>query len=189
MKKLVIEMKPAIGIFVVLTFICGILYTGLLTGVAQAFFSEKADGSILSVTLEDGRKVKVGSEFMAQEFKEPNYFIGRPMGVSNLSPYSEEQKQLVEERTKWWQKFDPMNKKPIPMDLVTASGSGVDPNISVEAAEYQVARVAAERQLEEEEVRKIVEACTTEKFLGVVGEPAVNVLKVNLTLDGLLTSE
>jgi K+-transporting ATPase ATPase C chain len=127
-----------------------------------------------------------GSELLAQEFTRPEYLIGRPIGVTNLSPVSEEQKKLVQERIDWWHAFDPNNAAVIPMDLVTASGSGVDPNISPEAAEYQVIRIAMARNMEEDEVRSIIQTYTSGRFLGFIGEPAVNVLKVNLALDGLL---
>jgi K+-transporting ATPase ATPase C chain len=127
-----------------------------------------------------------GSELLAQEFTKPEYLIGRPIGVTNLSPVSEEQKKLVQERIDWWHAFDPNNAVDIPMDLVTASGSGADPNISPEAAEYQVIRIAMARNMEEDEVRSIIQTYTSGRFLGFIGEPAVNVLKVNLALDGLL---
>jgi len=123
---------------------------------------------------------------IAQEFTKPEYLIGRPGGMSNLSPTSEEQATLVQERIDWWHSFDPDNTGDIPADLLLASGSGVDPNISPEAAEYQVARIARERSMEESDVRSIIETNTTGRLLGVFGEPVVNVLKVNLALDDLL---
>lgn len=186
MKNFLKTIKPAIVCLLIFTVLCGILYTGAVTGVAQLLFSGKANGSIITVTLKDGRKKEIGSELIAQEFTKPEYLIGRPQGTTNLSPVSEEQKKLVEERIKWWHDFDPDNKADIPSVLVTASGSGVDPNISPEAAEYQVVRIAKARSLGEEEIRKIIEKYTTGRFLGFLGEPAVNVLKVNLALDGLL---
>ena len=105
------------------------------------------------------------------------------MGTSNLSPVSQEQKKLVEERISWLRSLDPNNTEDIPMDLVTGSGSGVDPHISKEAAEYQVTRLARERNLEESAVREMIKLNTQERFLGFLGEPAVNVLLVNLALD------
>jgi K+-transporting ATPase ATPase C chain len=121
-----------------------------------------------------------------REFTKPKYLIGRPIGITNLSPASKEQEKLVKERIDWWHSFDLSNKADIPIDLVTASGSGVDPNISPEAAEYQVLRIANERNMNENDVRKIIKKYTCGRFLGFWGEPSVNVLKVNLALDGLL---
>lgn len=186
MKKILATLRPALVCLLIFTVICGVLYTGAVTGIAQLVFPVKANGSIITVTLKDGAKKDIGSELIAQEFTKPEYLIGRPQGTSNLSPVSEEQKKLVEERIKWWHEFDPDNKSEIPSDLVTASGSGVDPNISPAAAEYQVSRIAKARNISEDDVRKIIKQYTTERFLGFWGEPAVNVLKVNLALDSLL---
>ena len=186
MKKFLKTFRPAIVCLLVFIVLCGILYTGAVTGIAQLIFPEKANGSIITVTLKDGTKKEIGSELIAQEFTKPEYLIGRPIGTSNLSPVGEEQKKLVEERIKWWHDFDPDNTADIPSDLVTASGSGVDPNISPEAAEYQIERIAKARGISEDDVRKIIKRYTTGRFLGFWGEPAVNVLKVNLALDCLL---
>lgn len=186
MKKVSKIFRPAIVCILIFTVICGIVYTGAVTGISQLVFPNKANGSIITVTLKDGTKKEIGSELIAQEFTKPVYLIGRPSGVTNLSPSSAEQKKLVEERIKWWHEFDPDNKSEIPDDLVMASGSGVDPNISSEAAEYQVTRIAKARGIDEDSVRKIIGKYTIGRFLGVFGEPAVNVLKVNLALDGLL---
>ncbi len=179
-------LKPAFVCFGVMTILCGVLYTAAVTGIAQLVFPNQANGSIITVTLNDGSKKEYGSELIAQEFTKPDYLIGRPMGTTNLSAVSEEQEKLVQARIDWWHSIDPNNKTEIPMDLVTASGSGVDPNISPEAAEYQVARIAIERNMSEEDIKKIIAEYTTGRFLGFWGEPAVNVLKVNLALDGLL---
>ena len=179
-------LRPALLCFAVMTFLCGIIYTAAVTGVAQLIFPRQADGSMITVTLKDGTQKEYGSELIAQEFTKPEYLIGRPMGTTNLSPVSEEQKKLVQERINWLHAIDPDNTADIPADLVTASGSGVDPHISPEAAEYQVARIAKERNMTEEDVRVIIKQYTTGRFLFIWGEPAVNVLKVNLALDGLL---
>lgn len=181
-------LRPALVCFALMTLLCGVLYTAVITGAAQLLFPNQANGSIITVTLKDGTKKEYGSELIAQEFTRPEYLVGRPAGVTNLSPTSEEQKKLVEERIDWWHSFDPGNTADIPMDLVTASASGVDPNISSAAAEYQAARIAAARNVPVEEVRRIIQTYTSGPFLGVIGEPAVNVLKVNLALDGLLSS-
>jgi len=186
MSKTMKVLRPAFLCFVVMTILCGIVYPGIVTGIAQAVFPAKSNGSIIMVTLSDGTKKDFGSALIAQEFTKPEYLIGRPAGTSNLSPVGEKQKTLVQERIEWWHSIDPDNKEDIPMDLVTASGSGVDPNVSPEAAEYQVARVARERNMNEDDVRAIIKKYTTGRFLDFWGEPAVNVLKVNLALDGLL---
>jgi len=179
-------LKPALICFGVMTILCGILYTVAVTGITQLLFHNQANGSIITVTLNDSSQKEYGSALIAQEFTKPEYLIGRPMGTTNLSPVSEEQKELVYERINWWHSIDPDNKAEIPMDLITASGSGIDPNISPEAAGYQITRIAIERSISEDAVKEIIEKYTTGRFLGFFGEPAVNVLKVNLALDGLL---
>lgn len=186
MEKTIKRLRPALVSFGVMTLLCGVLYTAVVTGIAQLVFPDQANGSIITVTLKDGTQKEYGSELVAQEFTKPEYLIGRPAGVTNLSPVSEEQKKLVQKRIDWWHSFDPDNTADIPMDLVTASGSGIDPNISPEAAEYQAARIAAARNMTVSEVRNVIKNYTSGRFLGFIGEPAVNVLKVNLVLDGLL---
>lgn len=186
MNRMMSVLKPAFLCFAAMTILCGIIYPGIVTGIAQAVFPDRANGSMITVTLKDGTKKDFGSALIVQEFTKPEYLIGRPAGTTNLSPASEEQQKLVGERIDWWHSMDPDNTADIPMDLVTASGSGVDPNISPAAAEYQVARIARERGMSEDAVRAIIKQHTTGRFLGFWGEPAVNVLKVNLTLDGLL---
>jgi K+-transporting ATPase ATPase C chain len=179
-------LKPALICFGIMTILCGVLYTAAVTGIAQLIFPSQANGSVIMVTLKDGSQKEYGSALIEQEFTKPEYLIGRPMGVTNLSPVSEEQETLVKERIDWWHSLDTDNTAEIPMDLVTASGSGVDPNISPEAAEYQVKRIANARDISEDEVRAIIEKYSKGRFLGFWGEPSVNVLKVNLALDGLL---
>lgn len=186
MRKLFVILRPALVCFAVLTLLCGVVYTAAVTGIAQLIFPGQANGSVISLARADGTVEAVGSALIAQEFTKPEYLIGRPSGMSNLSPTSEEQSALVQARIDWWHAFDPDNTAEIPADLVTASGSGVDPNVSPEAAEYQVARIARERGMSESDVRAVIEANTTSRLLGVFGEPVVNVLKVNLALDGLL---
>ncbi|TCL59500.1 K+-transporting ATPase ATPase C chain [Kineothrix alysoides] len=179
-------LKSAIICFGIMTFLCGIIYTAAITGISQLFFSKQANGSAIIITLKDGTQKEYGSGLIAQDFKLPEYLIGRPAGTSNLSPSSQEQQTLIQERIDWWHSFDPDNTADIPMDLVTASGSGIDPNITPEAAEYQIERIAQTRNMTEDEIRHIIEDYTSKRFLGFIGEPAVNVLKVNLALDGLL---
>ena len=186
MVKFLRTVKPALILFGIMTLLCGVIYPAVVTGIAQWWFPHQANGSALAVTLEDGTTVSYGSELIAQQFTKPGYLIGRPMGVTNLSPVSQEQEKLVQERIAWWHALDPENTQDIPMDLVTASGSGVDPNISPEAAEYQVRLIAKARGIPEEAVRVVIEKYTTACFLGFIGEPTVNALKVNLALDGLI---
>lgn len=186
MKKIINEFRPAIICVLIFTILCGVLYTGVITGIAQVFFHNKANASIITISLKDGADIKIGSELIAQEFTKKEYLIGRPLGTSNLSTSSKELRQIVEERISWWHNFDPDNAADIPMDLVYASGSGVDPNISVEAARYQVRRIAEARGVSEKAVEDIITRYTTGRFLGIFGEPTVNVLKVNLALDGKL---
>jgi len=186
MKDILKALKPALLSLAIMTLLCGVIYTGAVTVFAQVIFPNQADGSIISVTLKDGTKKDYGSALIAQEFTDSKYLIGRPMGTTNLSPTSEHEKKLVEDRITWWHNLEPENTSSIPMDLVTASGSGVDPNISPEAAEYQIARIARIRGINQEQVRQIVSKYTSGRFLGFWGDPAVNVLKVNLALDGLI---
>ncbi|MFA6309379.1 MAG: potassium-transporting ATPase subunit KdpC [Clostridia bacterium] len=186
MKRILKALRPIIFSFLILTLICGIIYPAVVTGIAQLAFPKQANGSIITVTLKDGTKKDYGSELIAQEFTKPEYLIGRPTGVSNLSPVSKEFKEIVMKRVDWWHSFDKSNKKDIPADLVMASGSGADPNISPEAAEYQVERIAKARNINVSDVRNIIKKYTTDRLLGFWGEPAVNVLQVNLALDGLI---
>lgn len=186
MKRIWKCIRPVLVCFLLLTVLCGIVYPGVVTAVAQAAFASQANGSIITVTLKDGTKKEYGSALIAQEFTQPKYLIGRPLGATNLNPVGADEKQKVQERIDWWHMFDPSNKADIPMDLVTASGSGVDPNISPAAAEYQVARIARVRGMTEDAVKAVISENTTGKFLGFWGENAVNVLKVNLALDGLI---
>lgn len=185
MNQLIKIWKPALVSFALMTLLCGVIYPGIVTGIAQVAFQDQANGSIIKATLSDGTTKEYGSELIAQEFTKPEYLIGRPLGTTNLSPVSKAQEELVNERVAWWHTLDPENKADIPMDLVTASGSGCDPNISPNAAEYQVSRIAKERGIDESDVRAIIRKCTKVRFLGFWGEPSVNVLNVNLMLDEL----
>lgn len=193
-------LPKAMTIFLIFTVLCGVVYTGVVTGLAQAFFSYKANGSIIEV---DG--VKYGSSLLAQQYTDDGHLWGRIMNLdvstykdedgntllysapSNLSPMSEKYSALVSERVEKIHAANPdMGDTPIPEDLVTCSGSGLDPAISPAAAEYQVARIANAREMNEDAVREIIAKCTDDKLLGVFGEETVNVLKVNLMLDGIL---
>ena len=180
--------RPAIVSFFIFTVICGVLYTGLMTGIAQVLFPFGANGSIINVE-KNGISQVYGSEYLGQVFTEPQYLIGRPttesVGPTNLSALSAEQKALVEQRISDWHALDPGNARSIPMDLVTVSGSGVDPDISVAGAQYQVERIARERNRSVADIQKIIDENTTLPVLGFLGQPVVNVLKVNISLDAL----
>lgn len=200
MKTFKTILPKAAVLFLIFTLLCGVLYTGVVTGIAQVFFPEKANGSIIEA---DG--VKYGSSLLAQQYTDDAHLWGRIMNLdvstykdkngeillysapSNLSPNSKEYASLVAERVKKIQAANPaMGDTPIPEDLVTCSGSGLDPDISPAAAAYQVARIVQASGKTEDEVRKIIEECTTGRFLGMFGEETVNVLRVNLMLDGIL---
>lgn len=190
----------AVIIFLLFTGICGVIYTGVVTGLAQLIFPNKANGSIIEV---DGKKY--GSELLGQQYTDDAHMWGRIMNIdvstykdengktllyaapSNLSPASDEYERLIEERVKKLRAANPeMDETAIPVDLVTCSGSGLDPHISPAAAEYQVPRIADASDKSEEDIREIIEKCTDGRFLGIFGEKTVNVLKVNLMLDGIL---
>lgn len=191
--------KSAI-IFLIFTVICGVVYTGIVTGIAQLIFPDKANGSIIEV---DDKKY--GCELLGQKYTDEAHMWGRIMNIdvstykdengktlmyavpSNLSPASEEFKDLVAKRVQMLRKANPdMEETAILVELVTCSGSGLDPHISPAAAKYQVTRIAKANNMSEEKVRAIIEKCTDSRFLGVFGEKTVNVLKVNLMLDGIL---
>lgn len=188
----------ALGVFALFTVVCGLGYTLVVTGIAQVAFPYRANGSLIKV---DGKVV--GSELIGQNFEDGDHMWGRIQNVSvvedengelmaygapsNLSPASEEYQELVDARVEKIRAANPdADMDAVPVDLVTCSGSGLDPEISPDAAEYQVPRLAKATGKSEDEVRDIIAQCTTGRFLGVFGEPTVNVLKVNLMLDGTL---
>ncbi len=187
MQKIWKAVRPALYCFLIMTLICGVIYTAAVTFAAQVFFKHKANGSIVSVsTTAGGQKKEVGSSLIGQKFTSPKYLIGRPMEVSYLSPAGKEQKNRVAERVDWWHRFNDDKETPVPSDLVTSSASGVDAYISPEAAEYQIRRIASERGMTEDYVRVLVKRFTAGRILGFWGESRVNVLMVNLALDGLI---
>ena len=190
----------ALAVLVAFTVLCGILYPLAVTGLAQLLFPNQANGSILEV---NGKKY--GSVLLAQQFTGNQYLWGRVMNLdtktftdsngkpmmyaapSNLSPASAQYKKLIQERIAKIQAADPEKKgTPIPEDLVTCSGSGLDPHVSPAAAEYQVDRIAKARNMSAQNVRDVIAKYSSRKFLGVFGEDTVNVLEVNLALDGIL---
>lgn len=188
MKTFKAALMSGFKMLMVMTVICGFAYTLLVTGIAQLFFPEEANGSIVTVALAEGGEKQIGSKLIGQGFTEPKYLLGRPnagASASQLSPVSSEQKELVLERIANLEKIDPMNKAEIPMELVTASGSGVDPEISLATALYQVDRIANERGISKKEVEKVIKNNTIGTIFGKIGEPRVNVLGVNMQLDGL----
>lgn len=188
----------ALGVFALFTVVCGLGYTLVVTGIAQVAFPYQANASLIKVD----DKI-VGSELIGQNFEDEDHMWGRIQNVtivegkdgelmaygapSNLSPASEEYRQLVDARVEKIRASNPdAGMDAVPVDLVTCSGSGLDPEISPDAAEYQVPRLAKATGKSEDEVREIIAKCTKGRFLGVFGEPTVNVLKVNLMLDGAL---
>ena len=188
--------QPALTLLVILTTITGLLYPLLVTGISQALFPAQAAGSLIE---RDGKLL--GSRLIGQNFADPKYFWGRPSatasqpynaaasGGSNLGPLNPALKEAVESRIQALRTADPGNTAPIPIDLVTASASGLDPHISPAAAEYQVARVARVRGLAPETVRNLVAQQTEDRQWGMFGEPRVNVLELNLALDQLSTQK
>jgi len=178
-----------LGIFTVIT---GIIYPLFVTGIAQAFFHRQANGSLIE---ENG--TVYGSELIGQPFSDPKYFWGRLSATtsfpynaaassgSNYGPSNPALFNAVQARIDALKEVDPDNNAPIPVDLVTSSGSGLDPDISIAAANYQVARVARYRGLSEEQVSELVSKYTEGRQLGILGEPRVNVLKLNLALDSM----
>jgi K+-transporting ATPase ATPase C chain len=184
------QLKPAFLVFLVLTGITGVLYPLLVTAVAQIVFCPQANGSIL---IKDGRPM--GSSLIGQEFSNPIYFWGRvsatsptaynslPSSGSNFGPMNDALRQRVEARIRMLQSVDPGNMDPVPVDLVTASASGLDPHISIAAALYQVPRVARLREAPEDRIIALVRENTTGRFAGIFGEPVVNVLRLNMELD------
>jgi K+-transporting ATPase KdpC subunit len=192
------QLRPLFGIFALLVLITGVFYPLTVTGLAQLFFPYQAHGSLIRV---NGQVL--GSELIGQDFSGPDFFWGRPSATSihpynafdrisltgssgsNLGPLSKELVDNVEERIKVLKFYDPDNTNLIPVDLVTTSASGLDPNISVSAAYYQIPRIARERGLDESTVFSLVDQFTETRQFGILGEPRVNVLILNLALEGI----
>jgi K+-transporting ATPase ATPase C chain len=185
------QLRAAIVAVVVLTILTGVVYPLVVTGIAELVFPHQANGSLIE---EDGKVV--GSSLIGQAFDDPTYFWGRPSatnppydggnsGASNLGPTNPDLIKNVQARIDALKKEQPQSREPIPVDLVTASGSGLDPHISLAAAEYQVSRVAHLRGLKPDELRKLIAEHSQGRTLGFLGEPRVNVLELNLALDKL----
>jgi K+-transporting ATPase ATPase C chain len=183
-------LRSALAGFALLSAVTGLLYPALVTGAAQALFPYQAEGSLI---VQGGKAV--GSELIGQTFTSPRYFWGRPSatapmgnnaagsGGSNQGPTNPALADAVQARIEALKAADPGNQAPVPVDLVSASASGLDPHISMAAARYQAARVARERGLTLEAVQRLIQAHTEARDLAVLGEPRVNVLKLNLALD------
>lgn len=186
------QIRPAITALIVLTLITGVAYPLIVTGIAQVIFPAQANGSLIV----SGGMVR-GSALIGQNFDDPKYFWGRLSATgpfpynsaassgSNLGPINENLMAATQARIDALKAADPNNPAQPPVDLVTASGSGLDPHISPAAAEYQVRRVAQARGLDEARVRQLVAQHTQGRALGLLGEPRVNVLQLNLALDGI----
>lgn len=183
-------LRPALTLFILLTLITGVLYPVAVTAIGKAFFSEQASGSLI---MKDGKVV--GSKLIGQNFSDPKYFWGRLSATSpqpynaaassgsNLGPLNSVLTDNVKTRIDALHEADPANKAPIPVDLVTSSGSGLDPEISPAAAQYQIARVAKVRNLPVAAVEKLVGEHTEGRQFGLFGEPRANVLALNIELD------
>ncbi len=190
MNTLTRNLRPALSVFVLLTLVTGLAYPLLVTGTAQGLFPNAANGSIVTV---DGKGV--GSTLIGQSFTSSKYFWGRPSatapmpnnglasGGSNLGANNPALLEAVKGRIDALKAADPGNTLAVPVDLVTASGSGLDPEISLAAAQYQAARVARARALPVAQVQALIDANAMTPWLGIVGEPRVNVLALNLALN------
>ena len=183
------QLRYAVGFVVLLTVLTGVIYPLTVTGIAQALFHHQANGSLIS---DNGEAI--GSELIGQPFSDPRYFWGRLSATeydaaassgSNYGPTNPALLETIQARIDALNAVDPDNQEPIPVDLVTSSGSGLDPHISIAAAQYQVSRVARYRELSEDQVSELVGRFTEGRQFGILGEPRVNVLKLNLALDEL----
>lgn len=185
------HLRPALVVLALLTLLTGVAYPLLVTGIAQAAFPSQANGSLIK----EGDKV-IGSSLIGQEFEDAKYFWGRLSATapaynasassgSNLGPLNPALRDAVKARVDALRAADPGNTAPVPVDLATASGSGLDPHISPAAAFYQVSRVAKARNLDEARVTALVQEHVEGRQLGLLGEPVVNVLLLNLALDKL----
>jgi K+-transporting ATPase ATPase C chain len=183
------QLRPAFFMLLIFTVVTGIIYPLAVTGIAQVIFPNQSNGSIIIM---DGKAV--GSELIGQQFSDPKYFWGRLSAAgynaaassgSNYGPMNPDLLKAVQARIDALKAADPTNTLPIPVDLVTASASGLDPQISVAAALYQVHRVATARGLSEAQVQSLVTQYTEGRQFGFLGEPRVNVLLLNLALDNL----
>ncbi len=186
------HLRPAIVLLALFTILMGLVYPLLVTGIAQGVFPSQANGSLI---VHEGKAV--GSALIGQPFDDPKYFWGRLSATapypynagassgSNLGPTNEALRKVIQSRVEALHTADPDDPAPVPVDLVTASASGLDPHLSPAAALYQVRRVARVRGLDEATVRHLVEQHNEARQLGILGEPRVNVLRLNLALEAL----
>ncbi len=186
-------LKPAAVLLLLFTVLTGVVYPALVTGIAQLVFSEQANGSLLK----DAKGQLIGSELLGQSFTSPAYFWGRPSATSpnaynaasssgsNLGPTNPALMDVIKDRIQALKNADPTNNALVPVDLVTASGSGLDPHITVAAANYQLKRVAAHRHLKEKQLSALIKTHAEDRQWFIFGEPRVNVLKLNVALDDL----
>lgn len=186
-------MRPALLLTLLLTVITGVMYPALMTGIAQLIFPFQANGSLVEV-----RGTAYGSTLIGQPFSDPRYFWSRPSATSptpynaaassgsNVGPTNPALIDTVKARIQKLREADPQNNLPIPVDLVTSSASGLDPHISIAAARYQASRIARLRNLPMDNILSLINQYTEYRSFGVLGEPGVNVLKLNMALDHLL---
>jgi potassium-transporting ATPase KdpC subunit len=186
------HLRAGLTLFALLTLVTGVVYPAVVTLIAQTAFRSQANGSVV---LRDGKPI--GSELIGQNFTDPRYFWGRPSTTekiayhaasstgSNLGPTNPDLLKAAKERLEAIRAAHPDQTGPVPVELVTASASGLDPHISPAAAEYQVTRIAKTRGLSADDVRRLVADHTDGRTLGILGEPRVNVLQLNLAIDNL----
>jgi potassium-transporting ATPase KdpC subunit len=184
-------LKPAVLLLLLLTLLTGLIYPLIVTAFAQLFYADKANGSLLY----DTKGQAVGSMLIGQSFTQAKYFWGRASATSpypynasassgsNLGPTNPALMEAVNARVKTLQTAEPTNKAAVPVDLVTTSASGLDPHISLAAAEYQIKRIAKARNMDEKKLRELVNAQTEDRQWFILGEPRINVLQLNLVLD------
>ncbi len=184
--------KTALALLILLTILTGVIYPLAITGIAQLIYPVKANGSMIFI-----ERKHAGSDLIGQPFSSPGYFFGRPSATtpnpyngasslgSNYGPLNPQYLDSVREQVRLLAAEDTGGDRPVPVDLVTASASGLDPHISIAAAEYQVGRIARIRHLPVDVVHRLVEVYTEGRQFGFLGEPRVNVLRLNLALDGM----
>jgi K+-transporting ATPase ATPase C chain len=184
------QIKSAVLVFLILTIITGVIYPLFITGFCQLFFHNKANGSLI---YKDGKPI--GSSLIGQYFDKPEYFWPRPSATSpmpynaasssgsNLGPLNPALKDAIKKRIEMYKSADPNNTNAITVDLVTTSASGLDPHISLAGAYYQVSRISRIRNLSQETVKNLINKHTKKRLVGILGEPVVNVLELNVALD------